>query len=322
MTANLSAVTAAAQTYGDERAADQKGVDDVRYNALQAQYDQLVKDFDAYKAAHPDTPVPPQPTPPQDATTLFGSSVNGPLVKPISAGGLGYTTMAATRVYLRALPKGSTWNNIVGDGGATSDLADAVKYGTKLLWLSVKESDPTLLDAFLKTMPKNLGMDVWGTFHHEPENDAPAYPATQFVKEFRLTAPVFRKYGLKTATILMRYTFGAGSGRNWKDWWPGEAFVDIFGCDSYNTANKKGSYSDVKSQLDPIRVAAESVGKGFAIGETGASVFNGKPQPRTDWVKALHDESIKQGALAMLYWDQDSYAFDKASAEAWLGPRA
>jgi len=320
MTANLSAVTAAAQTYGDERAADQKAVDDARLNSLQGDYDALKRDYvsltaeyNAYRQSHPDTPVtPPTPEPPT-ATTLMGSAVNGPLFTT-----LGYTKVPATRVFLRQLPAGSTWTNIIGDGGATGDLKDGIARATDLIWLSCKETDPKLVDAFLAKKPAGLP-EVWWTHHHEPENDAPGYTAAQYVAEQKIMSPIARKYGFKFATILMRYTFSAGSGRDWHDYWPGAAFVDIFGCDSYNTGNKKQTYSDPKSQVDPIRSAADSVGKPWAIGETGASIFNNQPAPRTKWAADLKAEGIRQGARAFLWWDQDSYVFDKPTAEAWLG---
>jgi hypothetical protein len=305
MTANIAPVTAAATTYGDERAADQLAVDKVAYDALAAEYA-------AYRAAHPDTPAP--------AGTLLGSSLNGPAFKSAAAGGLGYTKTTIARVYLRALPKGSTWTNIIGDAGATSDLKDACAKATKVIWLSWKEPDPVLVDAFLATMP-GLDQAVWGTMHHEPENDLPGYTAAQYVADQKRHSPVARKHGLTFATILMRYTFSAGSGRNWRDWWPDSLvpFVDIFGCDSYNLGNKKGTYSDVASQLTPIHAAADTVGKPWAIGETGASIFNNQPAPRAKWAQDLAGEAGRQQALAIAWWDQDSYVLDAPTATVWLG---
>lgn len=281
------------------------------------------------------------PPPPPQTGQLMGSSVNGPLFQ---ATGLNYDTVAITRVYLRDLPPGSNWDSVLsfkdaspeavmaaprsrpslqsipGDAGAATDLRDGVRFATDVLWISWKEQDPSLVDAFLDTMPDDLGVEVWGTFHHEPENDAPGYSPATFVSQFRAQAPVVRAHNVKFATILMRYTFSPGSGRDWHDWWPGAQFVDIFGCDSYNTGNKKGVYSNPVSQLQPICDAAASVGdKPVAIGETGASIFNAKPAPRAAWAKGLRQAGVDLGVLGMAWWDQDSYTFDQATAEVWLG---
>jgi hypothetical protein len=320
MTANLSAVTAAAQTYGDERAADQKAVDDARLNSLQGDYDALKRDYvsltaeyNAYRQSHPDTPVtPPDPKPPT-ATTLMGSAVNGPLFTT-----LGYTKVPATRVFLRQLPAGSTWTNIIGDGGATGDLKDGIARATDLIWLSCKETDPKLVDAFLAKKPAGLP-EVWWTHHHEPENDA-GYTPAQFVAEQKKMSPIARKYGCRFATVLMRYTFSKASGRDWQAYFPADlaSFVDIFGCDSYNTGNKKQTYSVPSDQIKPIKDAADARGLPWAIGETGASIF-GAPAVRAKWAADLAAEAKAQKGLAVAWWDQDSYAFDQATATVWLG---
>jgi len=304
MSADVTPVTTAAITYGDARAADQKAAD-------QKAYDTLAAEYAAYKQSHPDTPVPPTPVP----ATLLGTSLNGPAFKS-----LGYTRTTLARVYLRQLPKGSTWTNIPGDGTATSDLKDAVVKATQVIWLSCKETDPTLVDAFLATMPGDLAQQVWWTHHHEPEDEAPGYAAATFVSEQKKMSPVARKYGCRFATILMRYTFGTGSGRNWQDWFPADLapLVDIFGCDSYNTANKKGTYSTPSDQIKPIKAAADARGLPWAIGETGASIF-GDPSVRAKWAADLAAEAKAQKGLAVAWWDQDSYAFDQPTANVWLG---
>jgi hypothetical protein len=284
---------------------------------LQADYAKLQAEYDAYKRAHPDIPVPPA------IKTLLGTSLNGPAFKAAKDGGLGYTKTDVARVYLRQLPRGSTWDNILNDGTATSDLKDAVAKATQIIWLSCKETDPALVDAFLRTKPTTVRQDIWWTHHHEPEDEAPpngTYTPQQFVAEQKVMSPIVRKYGAVFATILMRYTFGAGSGRNWQDWFPPDLapYVDVFGCDSYNTANKKGQYSTPDDQVKPIKAAADARHLPWAIGETGAGIF-GDPSNRAQWAAALAAAGKAAGALALCWWDQDSYAFDKPTATAWLG---
>lgn len=281
-------------------------------------------------------PVPPGPG------FMSGCSVNGPAFKA-PPNGLGYTNTHITRVFLRQLPAGSTWDNvkaydergaeamlasprffptvksIPGDSAATQDLKDGLKYGTDVVWISFKETDPNLVDAFFDTMPTNLEEEVWGTYHHEPEDDTASETPQQFRAKFAQMTPVLRAHAIRAAIIYMRYTFTPASGRNWQDWWPGDANVDIFGADSYNIGNKKGVYSDVGNQLQPVAEAAASKGKPWAIGETGASVFNGKKQPRADWAGQLKAKAAELGALGITWWDQDSYALDDVTGPVWFG---
>jgi Glycosyl hydrolase family 26 len=283
--------------YGDERAAQQAAVDALQYAALQ-------REFEDYREAHPDYLRP----------TLFGSSVNGPLFKT-----LGYRSVPITRVFLRQLPNGSRWESISGDAKATSDLANGCARATDVLWVSFKEADPALVNAFFASKPEGLGLEVWGTFHHEPEDEAPGYPPARFVTEFRAIAPVLRRYGVKSVPVFMRYTLQPASGRKFTDWWPGVDYVDVLGFDSYNLANKKATYSDVASQLVPVADLAKAFGIPWAIGETGASIFNGDAKARADWAAALADQAEALDAAALAWWDQDSYVFDKPTAQVWLG---
>lgn len=288
------------QVYGDHRAAEQAALDQVKLDALAAEYAE-------YREAHPDYIRP----------TLFGSSINGPLFKP-APGGLGYATVPVTRVFLRQLPAGSRWGNIVGDATATRDLTDGCTRASELVWVSFKEADPALVSAFFATCPDNLGLEVWGTFHHEPEDEAPGYPPATFAQQFRAIAPILRRYNVKSVPIFMRYTLQPASGRNLADWWPGAEAVDVLGFDSYNLANKKQSYSDVTTQLEPIANVAKTYGVPWAIGETGAGVF-GAPALRAQWAGDLADLAETLDAAAICWWDQDAYVFDAATAKIWLG---
>lgn len=84
---SINAVT----EYGAQAAAEQKAADDVAYTALQAQ-------FDAYKASHPDVPVPPvDPVPP---TTGFPDASNtGPIAGTVLKPATGSITISKAGTY-------------------------------------------------------------------------------------------------------------------------------------------------------------------------------------------------------------------------------
>jgi hypothetical protein len=243
-----------------------------------------------------------EPLLPGLSTTAFGASVRGPLFDA-----LGYRRVSVSRVYLGGL---THW---------TSSLTAIANRTDEVLWLSWKETNLQDVNNFFADMPSNLGCQVWGTPHHEPENETGSLPPAKFVDLFQAQAPLLRRHGVTTALTLMRYTLAGGGGRNWRDWWPGGSYVDVLGADSYNTGNKKGIYSDTEAQLRPVFETAGDLGKPWAIGETGALIFDGDRSGRSAWAADLHATAVRHGASAMAYWDQGAYALDAKTALTFLG---
>lgn len=236
--------------------------------------------------------------------TLMGASIKGTLFST-----LGRDKVPVTRVYLRQLPAGSKWSDF-------ADLAAAKAHSTKAIWVSFKEDNPALVDAFLDTVPSDLGRELIVTYFHEPEDnlttdaERSAYRAT-----WQKMGPIIRQHGMTPALILMRYTLSKSSGRNWKDYYaPGS--VDLLGWDSY----RKGDPGtlDVSSQLDPIIAVSESTGLPWGIGETGSTSERYSDQDTARWAAALRAYGTEHGASVLCWWDQDTYKLDQTTASAWL----
>src|SRR5262245_46239126 len=161
--ANVQPVTDAAVTYGNQRETETRNELQPQIDDLTAQNAQLQEELDDCQSGG-------GPTPPEPNKALIGSSVNGSLFT-----NLGYSEADVTRVYLRSLPSGSKWNKIVNDGGATSDLKDgqANLAPGGALWLSWKEANVNLCDAFFDTIPEEVHekYHIIGTWYHEPEDN-------------------------------------------------------------------------------------------------------------------------------------------------------
>jgi hypothetical protein len=236
--------------------------------------------------------------------TLTGSSVNGALFTT-----LGRSKVPVTRAYLTQLPAGSSWNDF-------ADIRDASKYSSNTVWISFKEENPALVDAFLATKPKDLNLRVIATYFHEPEDNVTSDAAK---KEYRATwqkmAPIIRKHGMTPALILMKYTLENSSGRNWRDFYP-EGAVDLLGWDAYRK-NDAGNL-DVSNLVDPILAVSQATGLPWGIGETGSTSVRYTDADTARWAAALRAYATQKGAKVMCWWDQDTFKLDAATAKAWL----
>lgn len=317
--ANVQPVTDAAVTYGDQRAAEASAPLEDQIESLEAANADLQQRLDDCEAGGGPTP------PDDDFTCLIGASVNGPLFK-----GLGYSEADCTRVYLRSLPNGSTWNNIVNDGGATSDLRDGVSNLAPggALWLSYKERDIAKADAFFDTIPEDVAetYHIVTTWYHEPEdNETSSAQKDAYRKAWKNDhGPMIRAHGMIPALCLMGYTLQSGSGRNWRDWYPGDGVVDITGWDKYrkNDAGSAGnSPSAINNMADEMEAIADETGTWGGIGETGStSERYNEADTETfakNWREHLLDPQYHWALAA--WWDQDTFTLTAKTAKAWMG---
>jgi hypothetical protein len=276
------------------------------------------------EAAGAPEPEPEPPEPPEEFVPMIGSSVNGPLFK-----GLGYSECDCTRVYLRSLPAGSTWTDIKGDGGATSDLRDGVSNCAPggVLWLSYKEKNVGNADAFFDTVPEDVKAmyHLVTTWYHEPEdNETSSSQKDAYRKAWANDhGPMIRDHDMVPALVLMRYTLQSGSGRNWRDWYPGDGVVDITGWDCYrkNDAGANGPDA-VASMAAPMEDIADETGTFWGIGETGATRERYNEADTAKWAEnwRKHLQASETCALGA-WWDQDAFTFTPTTAEAWTGYR-
>lgn len=280
-------------------------------------------------AGHP-TSVPdpePGPDPVPDRAPLIGSSVNGPLFKT-----LGYSSVDTARTYFRALPSGSRWQDqgdqkggIPNDNGAYTDLRDAVSVTNKggILSVSYKEANVDRAAAFFATMPKDRPYDVTCTWYHEPDdNFTSAAQQADYRAAWRDHAAMMRQYGMVPTLILMRYSLQKASGRNWRDWYPGDGVVDVTGWDCYrkNEAGSNGPGA-IATMMEPMERIAHDTGTLTGLFETGSTRQRYADADSAAWAKSEREHILADEAdvwLCAQWWDKDLFTFTPAIARAWL----
>jgi hypothetical protein len=173
----------------------------------------------------------------------------------------------------------------------------------RYICISYKADTPAQVSRFCDSIPTELRGGVWMVRHHEPENDN--LDTSQFRADQAAHAEVVRATGCHPAVVLMSWTLEPKSGRDWHDWVDPSAVDGVF-WDSYNSQNKKGTgYEAPASMLDAAVAASRSVGKPWALCETGSLDLGTKDGvTRKDWVASLADYVERNGALFATYFNR------------------
>ncbi|PZS35524.1 MAG: hypothetical protein DLM59_02850 [Pseudonocardiales bacterium] len=264
----------------------------------------------------PSSPPPPpsgKPTVPTGAT-LFGPSIARP--SDLTRWGSTATDpLPVARVFISgALP--AAW----GD-----DPVLASTSARTTVVLSFKTGTPEALGAFLKSRP--AGQKVYVSYYHEPEDQIAkgTFTAEQYRATWQRYSPVIRAAGGIPTLILQQYTTQAASGRNWRDYYPGDA-VDVVAWDAYNPARKtkKPGYTDYEKKIIPrIEKIATAIGKPWGLAEFGSPIV-GTDAERVAWAKAVRRSVAQHGALWACWWDVKSPGFDDTASSpvraAWRAP--
>jgi hypothetical protein len=135
---------------------------------------------------------------------------------------------------------------------------------------SLNTTDLNNMEALLQQL-QNMGANVAVTLYHEPFNNG--LTASQYIAGVKYYGPTVRKY------FPLAFIPGMGSvvNNNELSYYPGNAWIDIVGCDFYCTTYQNGHL------LDPVAALADGASppKPLTIWETGADVvgFNYLVQP-------------------------------------------
>lgn len=188
-------------------------------------------------------------------------------------------------------------------------------------------------DAYLRnwfrTAPQ--GQDIYWTYFHEPEDDIKRgdFTAGQYRQAFQRVAGLAAEAGnprLRATLILMGWTLESASGRNWRDYYPGRQYLDVFGWDIYNASESSGGYDTPQTMYS----AAINVSRGenlpFAFPETGSAIASGDDGTRrAAWLRSAVSYLSTAGAQYVSYFDQnfttqnghDYRLRDEAGKAAW-----
>lgn len=261
---------------------------ELRAAAAQKKYDDHMAEFH---------PKPPDPEP--VLTTLMGSSI------PFDV--MGRHPVDLVRFYLQQL--GKPW-------GGYDITKKAEGFDPEVIWVSWKDEDPEDVATLLADIPS--GREVWATHHHEPENDLTVAQSANYRAKWRDMSAVIREAGAIPTLCLMRYTLTKSSGRNWRDWYPGDEAVDILGWDAYRKGDAGVVQPAVENMIDPIIAVSLETGKPWAIGETGSTTKRYTEKDTVAYASALRAYGAENKARGMAWWDQDDFKLTEAVAKAWL----
>lgn len=248
------------------------------------------------------------------AGTLFGTSVDKPFDDSLRAQDAKYGRLRVLRIFYSGPP----------DPWATMPAARA---GRPLV-VSFKEDPATILsgrrDAFYRSWFTDAptDRDIWWVYWHEPEKvihdgqfTAANYRAA-FTHLDTLANPTQTRHPrLHTTQVLMDFTLDAASGRNWRDYYPGPAVIDVQAWDMYDWI-KDHTYQTMRTHQEhrPSLAVTTAEGNQFGIAEVGARQPEGRPQ----WLRELTQWSRNHAAAFVTYFDRGGVALtDPPSQQAW-----
>lgn len=194
------------------------------------------------------------------------------------------------RIFLQNLD-GRSWGNV-------GQIARAESHGVKVFVVSWKDTSAARVGAFLSTIPD--GVTVYGSYHHEPENDGQFLTPLLWQARWQEQAPVMRAHGVIPTPIRMAGTLYGVKGRNIADWVLPDGVADVCGFDAY--------YED----RDPADLAArvlahaEQEGRPLLIAETGDYADS----PTRPAKSATFYGALEGRAIAVCYWNSATVDHD------------
>jgi hypothetical protein len=153
--------------------------------------------------------------------------------------------------------------------------------------------------------------DIYWTFYHEPEDNIRdgEFSAAEYRAAWQRLSRLAREANnprLRATQILMQWTLVPASGRNWRDYYPGDGVLDIQGWDVYNGAAHKGQYNAPSELIDPIVAVSRQTGLAFGVGELGSHLAAGDDGTRrATWIRDITGYLSSKGSLWNLWFDLD-----------------
>jgi hypothetical protein len=172
--------------------------------------------------------------------------------------------------------------------------------------------------------------DIYWVYYHEPEQEIRdgQFTAAEYRAALKHLAELAGAAGnprLFATEILMQWTVDPRSGRNWRDYYPGDGVLDVLGWDIYNddAVAAKGQYTSPATLLEGIFAANDSVRLPTGIGELGSHIAAGDDGTRRAvWLQEMVNRLEAYGTLWVEYfdvaWTSGDYRLrDPDSASVW-----
>lgn len=244
---------------------------------------------------------------------------------------------------------GETWGQSVARSNNTYGAMDVIRAfntGTARSWALYKtQVGNTPLVVSFKAQPKDViagrvdsyylnwfataprdHITYW-TYFHEPENDieAGSFTAADYRAAWVHLAALANRAGnpkLKSTLILMGWSAQPASKRNWLNYYPGSATIDVLGWDVYQHGADKGVYQDPQNMFEEVMSVSKGAGKPWAVAEVGSKLAPGDAgSRRAQWLVKLGQYLKSQRVAFVTYFDSkvggDFRLLDAPSAQAW-----
>jgi hypothetical protein len=172
------------------------------------------------------------------------------------------------------------------------------------------------------------GIDVYWTYYHEPEDNIRdgEFTAAQYRSAWQRLRGLANEAGnprLRSTLVLMEWTLRPASGRNWRDYYPGSATIDVLSWDVYNLEAAKGRYTAPATLFGQIVSVARAEGRPWAVSEFGSHLATGDTgAARAAWLadsaRYLSEQKAVFAAYFDLDWETGDYRLrDTASLTQW-----
>jgi len=230
-----------------------------------------------------------------------------------------YGRHGAVRVFYAGLP--ATWATISDDYGSTPLV---VSFKAPPEEVTAGRFDDRLRRWFADAPTDRI---TWWSYYHEPENEiaAGAMSAEAYRRAWTHLAGLAESAdnpNLKATLILMNWTVNPASGRAWRNYYPGDAIIDVLAWDAYNPSAVRGVYRSPEHMFGRVRAVSRAVGKPWGVAEFGSVIAAGDDgNGRAAWLRATAQYLRDEQASFATYFDTDigvDYRLsDAPSRAAW-----
>ncbi|GAA2604981.1 glycosyl hydrolase [Actinomadura fulvescens] len=181
---------------------------------------------------------------------------------------------------------------------------------------NAEPGDPLYADMLSQSRQlKDFGASVYLIFNHEPEarpSRAMGTPA-DFVAAWRKLVKVHRKAGVRNVRYVWTVTaiaFSRNGGREAREFYPGDAYVDGIGVDAYNwyrCLSPTNPWMSLAELIEPHRLfGAAHPGKELMVLEWASAEDPQSPGRKAAWLRdaaELLQRPPYAAYTALIYWD-------------------
>ncbi len=297
---------------------------------LEPGQDLLIDDVSMQEISAPSSapPVTASPAPVPAVETIFGSSLG----MSSSGGDLGtalareeerFGTLGLVRKFENLLP--SSWSSLSILAGKSL----VISFQPPPADVLAGHYDAELLRWF-EEAPRTS--ETYWSYIHEPEAHVKdgKFTTAEYRAAWQRISDLAKRANnprLHATLVLMGWTVNPESGLNWKDYYAGDAYLDVVAWDPYNDAGSVAGpqhYPDPALIFDASVAASKSVNKPYAVAETGSRLIPTDPTGagRAAWLAKVGQYLKDNDAVFVAYWDSavaigDYRLTDAPSAAAW-----